>query len=178
MFRRRERNLLRRTSDRVESLLVFLLVLTFLAGAPLLAWEAGQASYRSDLRAQQWEREHLFPVDAVLQENATVDTAKARWKAPDGTLQIGLVQATVGDLAGARVPIWVDRSGALQAPPSRHDPVAQAVTIGVALALCVAAAFAGLYRIARAVLDRRRDRAWTREWLDVGPRWSRDSGRY
>ena len=173
MFRRRERNLLRRTSDRVESLLVYLLVLTFLAGAPLLAWEAGQASYRSDLRAQQWEREHVFGVDAVLQENATSDTVKARWKAPDGTPQTGLVQATIGQLAGAKVPIWVDRSGVLQAPPSKHDPVAQAVTIGVAVALCLAAGFAGIHRIARAVLDRRRERAWTREWQEVGPRWNR-----
>ncbi|MFI1996383.1 hypothetical protein [Actinoplanes sp. NPDC020271] len=178
MFRRRERNLLRRTSDRVESLLVFLLVLTFLAGAPLLAWQAGQAGYRSDLQAQQWEREHLFPVDALLQETATSESAKARWRAPDGTLQTGLVPATAGDLAGTRVPVWVDRAGALQAPPGKHDPVAQSVAIGVAVVLCLAAGLAGLYRIARAGLDRRRDRAWTREWLEVGPRWSRDSGRY
>ncbi|GAA2852454.1 hypothetical protein Acy02nite_51870 [Actinoplanes cyaneus] len=178
MFRRRERNLLRRTSDRFESLLVFLLVLTFLAGAPLLAWEAGQAGYRSDLRAQQWEREHLFPVDAVLLENATTDIAKARWKAPDGKPVEGLVQTTAGDPAGTRVPIWVDRPGVLQSPPAGHSPVGQAVMIGVAVALCLAAGFTGLYRIVRAVLDRRRDRAWAREWLEVGPRWSRDSGRY
>lgn len=178
MFRRRERNLLRRTSDRAESLLVFLLVITFLAGAPLLAWAAGEASYRSDLRAQAWEREHVFPVEAVLAENAVAEFAKARWKAPDGSAKEGLVQVTAGDLAGTRVPIWVDRGGALQATPANHDPVAQAVTIGIAVALCLAAALTGLHRIARAVLDRRRDRAWTREWLEVGPRWSRDSGRY
>ncbi|WP_221321212.1 hypothetical protein [Actinoplanes sp. L3-i22] len=178
MFRRRERNRLRRTSDRFESLLVFVLVFTFLAGAPLLAWQAGKAGYRSDLRAQQWERDNLFPVDAVLVENAAVETAKAIWTAPDGSSRNGIVQATVSDRAGTRIPIWVDRSGALRAPPVHHDPAAQAVAIGIAVFLCVAAAFAGLHRIARALLDRRRERAWTREWLEVGPRWSRDSGRY
>ncbi|WP_436533106.1 Rv1733c family protein [Actinoplanes sp. HUAS TT8] len=178
MFRRRERNRLRRTSDRVESLLVFLLVLTFLAAAPLLAWEAGQASYRSDQRARQWERENLFPVEAVLAETATADTVKAVWRAPDGSAENGLVQATIGDPAGKRVPIWVNRAGVLQSPPSNHSPGAQAVTIGIAVLLCLAAGFVGLLRLVRAVIDRRRDRAWTREWREVGPIWSRDSGRY
>ncbi|WP_285559560.1 Rv1733c family protein [Actinoplanes regularis] len=178
MFRGRERNVLRRTSDRVESLLVFLLVLTFLAGAPLLAWRAGDASYRSDLRAQRWEQEHLFPVDAVLVENATVETAKATWNAPDGSARNGTIQVTAGGRAGSRVPIWVDRSGVQQAAPAGHNPGTQAVMVGVAVVLCLAAALAGIHRIARGVLDRRRDRAWTREWCEVGPRWSRGSGRY
>ncbi|AEV84898.1 hypothetical protein ACWT_3874 [Actinoplanes sp. SE50] len=185
MIGRRRRSDLRRISDRLESLLVFLLVLTFLGGAPLLARWAGGASYRSVQQAAEWERTHLSQVDAVLTENpspggdsATAAAANARWKAPDGTAHTGLVQPDSGLRAGDRIRIWIDDTGAQHLPPADRDPVGQAVLVGIATTLCLAAGLTGIHRIARGVLDRRRDRAWTRDWLRVGPVWSRDSGRY
>jgi hypothetical protein len=182
---RLRRNTLRRTSDRVESLLVFVLVFGFLAGAPLLAWSAGTASYRSDLRAQQWEQEHVSQVDAVLLENAGTggdqdepatapQAARARWTAPDGSARNGIVQAVAGSRIGSRVAVWVDDAGMLRAPPVRHHPAAQALLVGALVVFGLAAALSGLHRIARGFLDRRRDRAWGQEWLEVGPLWSRD----
>ncbi|GAA2716480.1 Rv1733c family protein [Actinoplanes palleronii] len=180
-----ERNVLRRTTDRVESLLVFVLVFTFLAGAPLLAWQAGEASYRSDVRAREWERDHIFRVDAVLAENAgtfgpqgTASTlplaARATWAAPNGAPRAGIVQVDPGARAGGRVQIWVDETGEQRAGPARRRPVSQAVLVGAAVVLCLAAGLTVLHRIGRALLDRGRDRAWTREWREVGPRWSGD----
>jgi hypothetical protein len=181
-----ERNVLRRTTDRFESLLVFVLVFSFLAGAPLLAWWAGEASYRADLRAEQWERAHVFQVDAVLVENAGTlgaegsktappQAARAHWTAPDGSSRSGIVQAEGDARTGTRVPVWVDDAGNLRTEPADHSPASQAGLVGVAVTLCLAAGLVGLHRIGRGVLDRHRDRAWGQEWMDVGPRWSRDS---
>ncbi|GAA2674007.1 MULTISPECIES: Rv1733c family protein [Actinoplanes] len=181
-----ERNVLRRTTDRVESLLVFVLVFTFLAGAPLLAWWAGAAGYRSDLRAQQWEREHVFRVDAVLAEDAGTigatgtrtaapQAAHAVWTGPDGSAHRGIVQTGVEPVrAGSRVTIWVDDAGGLQVPPVRRNPTSQAVLVGLAATICLAAGLVGLHRAGLGLLDLQRDRSWAREWRRVGPRWSRD----
>ncbi|MFC3743585.1 Rv1733c family protein [Paractinoplanes deccanensis] len=176
-------NELRRASDRLESLMVFTLVMTFLAGAPLLGWWAGQQAYRTDLRAQRWEREHTFEVQAVLRGDpvpsvggrtgATL-TARATWTAPDGSPREGAVPVTPDDAAGSRIRIWTDDRGTPRQPPPQRQPAAQGVMVGAAVVLCAAAATAGLHRIGRALIDRRRYRAWEREWLEVGPRWSRD----
>src|SRR5690348_2855572 len=106
-----DRNVLLRRSDRVESLLLFVLVLAFLGGAPLLAWWAGEAGYRSDVRAREWERAHVFRVDAVLVEDAGMfgaagnrsvspQAARATWTAPDGSSRSGIVQTQVDARAG------------------------------------------------------------------------------
>ncbi|MEV6343014.1 hypothetical protein [Actinoplanes sp. NPDC051851] len=179
-----ERNELRRTSDRLQGWMVFTLVMTFLAGAPLLAWWGGEAAYRADLRAQEWEREHSFPVQAVLVEDAgpvgafgtrteAPGAARATWTAPDGSPHSGLIQAASTARVGSRVAIWVDDTGSPRLPPGRHSPVTQAVVVGFAVVLCVASAVAGAHRVGTALLDRQRDRAWQREWLQVGPLWSR-----
>ncbi|TWG24135.1 hypothetical protein FHX34_102688 [Actinoplanes teichomyceticus] len=181
----REPNVLRRTSDRVESLLVFVLVVAFLAGAPLLAWRAGDAAYRAEARAWRWEREHVFRVDAVLVEDAATTgawgprtltplAARATWTAPDGSAHSGIVQTEERARAGSRVEVWVDDTGQLRVPPARRSPASQAILVGAAATLCLAAVLAGLHLAARGVLDRQRDRAWARQWREVGPRWSRD----
>lgn len=180
-----DRNVLRRREDRYESLLVFVLVLGFLAGAPLVAWWAGEAGYRSDVRAREWERAHVFRVDAVLVEDAgtvggnglrTVapQAARATWTAPDGSARSGIVQTDAEARAGSRIPVWVDDAGSPHVPPGRHSPGSQAVLVAVSAVLCLVAVLAAVYRGGRGLLDRRRDRAWAREWAEVGPRWSRD----
>ncbi len=180
-----DRNVLRRREDRLESLLLFVLVLAFLAAAPLLAWWAGEAGYRSDVRTRDWERRHVFQVDAVLVEDAgTVggtgprtaapQAARATWTAPDGSARSGIVQTEAEARAGARIPVWVDEAGSLHVPPGRHSPATQGILVAVAAVSCLVVALAGVHRAGRGLLDRRRDRAWTREWAEVGPRWSRD----
>jgi hypothetical protein len=179
----RQRNVLRRPTDRAESLLVFVLVVAFLMGAPLLAWWAGMAGYRSDLRAQQWERAHVFRVDAVLTEDAATigavgprtaapRAAQATWTAPDGSAHSGLVQVGGAARAGTPVVVWVDDAGRLQVPPIRHNPASQGILVGIAVTMCLAAGVAGLHRLGRWLLNLQRERAWGREWLEVGPRWS------
>jgi hypothetical protein len=176
-------NELRRGSDRLESVMVFTLVMAFLAGAPLLGWWAGQQTYRTDLRAQRWEQEHTFEVEALLRADpvssaggrtGSMLTAQATWTAPDGSPRQGAVPVTPQDAAGARIRMWIDDRGTPRPPPPQRQPVSQGVMVGIGVVLCAAAATAGLHRIGRTVLDRRRYLAWEREWLEVGPRWSRD----
>ena len=176
-------NELRRASDRLESLMFFSLVMAFLFTAPIAGWWAGQQAYRTDLRAQRWESAHVFQVKAVLRGNpvptvgdstgATL-TARATWRAPDSRPCEGAVPVTPNDAAGGEIMIWVDEHGALRRPPLRRQPRTRGVLIGGAVVLFAAAGTAGLHRIGRVVLDRRRYRAWEREWCEVGPRWSSD----
>jgi hypothetical protein len=178
-------NELRRRSDRVERGMILVLLVLSLIGAPLLAWWAGRSSYLADVRALEWERDHVFRVEAVLvtepemlgmSDSRTVAprAARATWQAPDGTPRSGIVQVSRTDRRGDRIPVWVDDRGVLRAPPLERHPVGQAVVVAGAVLLCLAAALAGLSAIARALLNRQRERAWQREWLEVGPQWSRD----
>ncbi|WP_433829890.1 Rv1733c family protein [Actinoplanes sp. CA-015351] len=178
-------NPLRRRSDRIESLMVFTLVMVFLAGAPALGWWSGRSSYFSDVRAEEWERTHIFSVPAeIISEPAPLGAsgpataapraAQARWTGPDGGPHSGLVPVGAAARLGDTISVWVDDRGQLRGPPVDRDPVAQAVMAGVATILCLLAALAGLRRIGLVLLDRHRSRVWQREWLEVGPRWSRD----
>ncbi|WP_232050590.1 hypothetical protein [Actinoplanes sp. OR16] len=177
-------NPLRRRSDRIESLLIFTLVMVFLAGAPGLGWWAGRSSYESDLRAEEWEQNHVFAVAAqIVGEPAeardapatyTPRTAQARWTAPDGTPGSGLIPVEPETRLGDTIRIWVDDRGQLRGPPVDRDPMAQAVMAGFAVLLCLGAGLAGTWKIARSVLDRNRSRAWQRAWDEVGPQWSKD----
>lgn len=180
-------NVLRRRSDRVERAMIATLLVLFLAGAPLLAWWAGRTSYQADIRGLEWERTHIFQVEAVLvsepemlggSDSRTVAprAARATWPAPDGTPRHGIVQVAEDARLGDRVPVWVDDRGVLRVPPLERHPVGQAVVVAGAVLLCMAAALVGICAVGRALLDRHRARAWQREWREVGPQWSRSSG--
>jgi hypothetical protein len=178
-------NPLRRRSDRIESLMVFTLVMVFLAGAPALGWWTGRSSYHADVRAEEWEEAHVFAVTAeIVGEPAAVGaagsasaaprTVQARWTGPDGLPRTGFVPVDAASRRGDRITVWVDDRGQLRGPPADRDPVAQAVMAAVAVVLCLLAALAGLRWVGLTLLDAHRSRAWQREWLEVGPRWSRD----
>jgi hypothetical protein len=175
------RNPLRRTSDRIESWLTFLVVMAILLLAPWTGWYAARSVYQDGVRTAAWQREHRFAVTAVLLEDAAAadgtrsassPRTPARWIGPDNAVHIGLIFAEAGARRGGTVPLWVDEHGAAVAPPERRN-----VTIDAALAALltvggIATGLAGLRRIVVWRLDRRRLRAWQDEWLVVGPRWS------
>lgn len=169
-----DRNPLRRRWDRQEAWLnAVLLVVLFAAGTPLAAF-IGRDTYRDQARVAEWERQHRFQVWAVLLERAPAParTAKARWKAPDGSPRIGAVGTGTGTQPGTWVPIWVDEKGAVAGAPPRRRPATQAAEAATAAVAVLGAALAAVRFLGRRLLDRRRLRAWGAEWLDVGPRWS------
>jgi hypothetical protein len=150
--------------------------------AMALASVLGVHAYQSQRAASAG----LRPAVAVLSQAgplfygflAPLGHAEARWRDPGGSEQSGvLTTATAPDIlgakAGARIPVWLARSGQPVAPPG--DQVAMIVS---ALAPSTAvAAGAGItllvcYGLCRLVLDRRRLAAWESAWSLTGPRWT------
>jgi hypothetical protein len=104
--------------------------------------------------------------------------AEARWRDPGGREQSGMLTTSTAPgllraAAGARIPVWLDRSDQPTAPPA-----GQAAMIVNALAPSTAVAGgAGMillvcYGLCRIVLDRRRLAAWESAWSLTGPRWT------
>jgi hypothetical protein len=182
----RSRNPMRRTSDRVEAGMTYILVMTMLSICPWAAWSVAWAAYRHDVQLAAWERQHRFRVAAVLLQDASgsagatddgmppseaLQTA-ARWTGPDGVARTGTIYADAGMRRGGTVPIWVDDHGTLAMQPGRRSATADAVAAVFIVVLGLAAGLAGIRRIVVWWLDRRRLRSWQAEWLVVGPRWS------
>jgi len=175
------RNTLRRPVDRIEGTVLVALTAAFLV-AMAVASVLGAHTYQSQRAASAG----LRPVVAVLSQAgplfygspAQLGQAEARWRDPGGSEQSGVLTTStapgiVGAAAGARIPVWLDRSGQLVAPPGGQ--VAMIVN-----ALAPSAAVAGgagitllvCYGLCRLVLDRRRLAAWESAWSLTGPRWT------
>jgi len=176
-------NPLRRTSDRIEAVLLAILIAAFLCGAPLAAIAAGRAAAAGSMRAEHAQA-GAYRVAAVLLQHAPgkshpmfqaplEPTVPARWKAPDGTPRTGEIYAPVGAAAGSTVLVWTDRSGQLTASPLQQGDLLEDVALAASLAtIAVAAVLAVLGLLTRWVLDRRRLAAWDVRWRATGPQWT------
>jgi hypothetical protein len=179
------RNPMRRTSDRVEAWSALVLVMAMLVGAPWAASRAAHSVYRDDVRTTAWETQHRVQVDAVLLQDARQDPADdgsehprsvpaiARWSGRDAAVHTGTVYVDEGSRAGHTIRIWIDDHGFLAGPPGRRSPSSDAAMAAVLTMAGIAAGLAGIRRVIRWQLDRRRMRAWQLEWTSVGPGWSR-----
>ncbi|GGN77236.1 hypothetical protein GCM10010112_50150 [Actinoplanes lobatus] len=184
----RKNNPLWRASDRVEAGMLLGLFVLFLLGGPVLAWWAAGGAYDSATAEAMRDRRNAFQVSAELTSvppsltgeaaggtaAPTPGTAQAKWIAPDGTRRAGEVGVAPTQRAGERMTIWVTRSGQQREAPSDHHPVAKAGLVAVVMIALAAAALNGTRKIGLILLDRHRAKAWQQEWLEVGPRWSRD----
>jgi hypothetical protein len=181
--RRLDRNPLRRKTDRIETVVLGVLLAGFLAGAPFAAVAAGNWTYASSARKAQAQRAVIHPVQAILLQSAsswneypeggTLPDATARWRAPDGQLRTGTVYLPDGGAAGSKKLIWVNRSGQQTDPPLQPSQIAGRVGLAetiavVALAVVLAVPGGLTWR----TLDARRLAGWDADWLATGPRWS------
>lgn len=172
-------NALRRPSDRLEGIVIMLLLAAFLvaaAAAPGLA----ERLYRSD----QAVAARLHTATAVLTQNgpassymSSLGETSARWRAPDGTRRSGtLTTVTAPDIlgasAGARVRVWLTRSGQPQDPPPGGTALFSDVVIAVGAVGGAGIVLVVCYWLCRLAIDRRRLAAWTSEWSLTGPRWT------
>jgi len=171
-----DRNPLRRGLDRVEALLVALLAVAFLAGAPLVATVTAQLAFRAGARAAATERSWR-QVPAVLLASAPAAmgaSVPARWTAPGGVRRTGTISVPPGARAGNTVMIWVDASGRVTGQPLARGQAPGQGVLAAALAVAVAGAVAlCLGLLAHAALDRRRLAAWELDWQLTEPRWTR-----
>lgn len=178
--RRPDRNPLRRGSDRVETAVLALLVIAFLAAAPFATLASGSWALARAHQAQLLERASSYQVPAVVLKLGTpsggayADTgAQARWTAHDGTVITGEIPVPLGTAVGATQWLWTTADGRVTNPPLENSQVAGQAYVaegfGV-VTLAVLLAMTGL--VTRWTLDKRRMAAWDAEWRTTGPRWT------
>ena len=177
-------NPLRRRTDKIATFLAALLLLVFLAGAPLLAisvygW-AGRVG-AAELRAERSWHE----VSAVLLKSAPAPNSfanglfgyswvPARWVAPSGQARFGNIPAEVGMAVGRKVLIWVDGAGRpTDAPLTQRAVRARAATVAAIATMALLIAVSVLAWAGRSLLDRRRLTDWELAWAIVGPEWTK-----
>jgi hypothetical protein len=175
------RNTLRRPVDRIEGAVLVALAAAFLV-AMAVASVLGVHTYQSQRAASAG----LRPVVAVLSQAGPLSygsmgqlgQAEARWRDPGGSEQSGMLTTAtapgiLGAAAGARIPVWLDRSGQPVVSPGGQvamivNALAPSTTVaggaGISLLVC--------YGLCRLVLDRRRLAAWESAWSLTGPRWT------
>jgi hypothetical protein len=176
---RRDRNPLRRSTDRTRVRLLAWAVLL----VPALAVSAAVATgaYHTDWHTEAVRAAHRHPVSATTLAAAPPAPSPsydwpgerkvlAQWRYPAGQVRTGTISVPAGAAQGTGVRIWVDDTGRLAKPPRSTGDIAFAsIARGVA-------ALAGLMPAcwcAYAVYRRRRvAAAWGRDWERVEPRWS------
>ena len=175
------RNTLRRPVDRIEGAVLVALTAAFLVSMAV-ASVLGVHTYQSQRAASAG----LRPVVAVLSEAgplfygglARLGQAEARWRDPGGSEQSGVLTTETapgiaGAAAGARIPVWLDRSDQPVAPPAGSlAMIVNALAVGAAVAGGAGIALIISYTLCRLALDRRRLAAWESAWSLTGPRWT------
>ncbi len=174
------RNALRRPVDRIEGAVLVALSAAFLV-AVAVASILGAHTYQSQRAASAG----LRPAVAVLIQAgpfygslAHLGQAEARWRDPWGGEQAGVLTTVTtpgitGAAQGARIPVWLDRSGQPVAPPGGQIAmIVNALAAGAAVVGGAGIALLISYGLCRLALDRRRLAVWESAWSLTGPRWT------
>jgi hypothetical protein len=174
------RNALRRPVDRIEGA-----VLVTLSAALLLAVAVASVLGAHVYESQRAASADLRPAAAVLIQAgpfygslARPGQAEARWRDPEGGEQSGVLTTVTapgitGAAAGARITVWLDRSGQPTVPPGGQVAmIVNALAAGTAAAGAAGIALIIFYALCRLALDRRRLAAWESAWSLTGPRWT------
>ena len=177
--RRPDRNPLRRGSDRVETAVLAVLVITFLVAAPFTALAVSSWALAQAHQAQLAERASSYHVPArVLQLESMGGAygdpqAQVRWTAHDGRVITGDIAVPLGAAAGSTQWLWTTASGQLTNPPLQDSQVTGQAHVAEGFSvftLAVLLTVTGL--VTRWTLDKRRMAAWDAEWRATGPRWT------
>ncbi|WP_067651751.1 Rv1733c family protein [Nocardia harenae] len=171
-----DRNPLRRPEDRMQTALAALLLLAFLASLPLAALLVAVPVYRAEVAAVAAEQARLRPVTATVLTAepaplyAPVAGATVRFTGPDGAERTSVHRATGPLTPGAAVTVWLNAAGEPVEPPPPAAPLGRAVLLTAGVLLGALILCGGGYLAGRIALDRRRSRAWDREW--AGAPWA------
>ncbi|MDQ0381630.1 Rv1733c family protein [Amycolatopsis thermophila] len=169
---------LARPWDRWEARLLIAAILLALLAVPVSGALASdvygrQAEVAREQQADRTRASALLLADAdpfvTGGPAAQVDEVPARWLLPDGTDRTGSLQVPAGTHRGARVPIWIDRTGEPVPPPlSTFNALSIALSIALLVWLGVVLALAFVVFVVHFALDRLRAAAWAREWETLG----------
>jgi len=176
-----DRNPLRRPTDRLETVVVALLVAAFIIGAPFAALAAGTWVHGMARHAQLAQEAARSQVTAVVLTVISPDVssgdlawqAQARWTAPDGRVVTQEVPVPSDTVAGGKLQVWTDRTGDLSSAPLLDSQVADQTATGQALgAIAAAVVLTVAGALALRALNKRRMAAWDADWQATGPRWT------
>lgn len=181
---RPDRNPVRRSTDRLETLIFAGSVVAAAAAAPFVVPAAADAGHAAAVNAQNVQRTTRHQVEAALTQRAadggigyppaTEVLTQAAWHAPDGIPRSGVVTAPAGAAKGSLVHVWTDPKGNLTAPPLDAGQIAgQADLGGAAAAGGLALLLLAEAVIVRRILDRRRMSEWDDDWALTEPQWTR-----
>lgn len=176
-----DRNPLRRGTDRMETVVLILLAVLFLAGAPLSALAAGAGVHSVAQRDELAQQASRYQVTATIERavggsspGGNLTTAVvARWTMPDGKVVHTEMAVAIGYTPGSTVRVWTTPAGKLTTPPMSEAQVTSLTDLGAVAGVAVlalAVTVAGV--LARWWLGRRRMAAWDADWRVTGPRWS------
>jgi hypothetical protein len=110
----------------------------------------------------------------AVDDLAHVGQARAQWFVPgsgqrSGVLSIATAPDIAGAAAGARISVWLNRSGQPAAQPADQAVmIIYALVAGVMVAGLVGLAPLLVYALCRLALDRRRLAAWESAWDGPG----------
>ncbi|WP_329000965.1 hypothetical protein OHA18_41860 [Kribbella sp. NBC_00709] len=177
------RNPLRRSTDRIETALLWCTLVAALLLIPVGAAVGTGVQNSLDASAAR-QRAVLHQVQARTLESSerqvpavqgdVLSQVPVSYVDPRGAEQRRMTSVVIGTKAGAEVTIWLDRSGNIvTAPLSKSDSAAFGGTAGFFTVLGGWLALWGVFNLARVPLNRRRSREWDAEWLAIAPRWSR-----
>lgn len=176
------RNPLRRAVDRVESVAVLLAIVVAVVAVPF-ALKAGTAVDQANLVQGRVQAANTITTTAVLLQDAPTTTGLdagmgpvttlGRWRAPGGAERTGQVTAVPGQKAGATVPVWTDRSGALASQPLTADQAFwRGMLTDIVVMFGMLCVLGGALGVLRWRLNRRRYTAWDADWRETEPRWT------
>lgn len=173
----------RRRSDRLQAAVKKACVLLFLVGC-VAAVFVGVRAYETQRAREQADALYGYSVTGRVETSAASANAVTRvprWKAEVSWTdrhgnRLRQQMALPGLVAAQRtVRLWVDAGGhASLAPPTTGYGLVTAVGAGLATALVLATALAGMYAMVAAVLEEKRLDQWQREWAEVEPGWRQE----
>jgi hypothetical protein len=170
--------------DRLETGLVVLAMLLSLGALPVALTLGSQVYAHGTAEAAEQAATRVGSTAVLLSDApdttgvhsaAKTEQATGVWRLPDGSERTGQVAVEPGSAAGAKVPIWLDRTGNPVDEPLRpQDALGAGIGVAVLAWVGVTGTLALLLWAARFALDRRRDQGWTRDWEQL----SRDLKRF
>ncbi|GAB3309824.1 hypothetical protein GCM10027451_19950 [Geodermatophilus aquaeductus] len=144
-----------------------------LAVASVVAADGRAQAAREAAERQEVPAVVLADAEVLSGTSSLRATAPVGWTATDGAGHGDTVPVPVGTDAGDTVPVWIGADGEYAGRPLEHgDVVVVTVTAGVLTLLLGLATVALAHTAVCALLERGRQRAWTREWAEVEPLWA------
>ena len=168
--------------DRLETVVVAVLIVGFLAAAPLAAAAAGTWLHGNAARTQHAQQASRRQVTAVVLWVAAPKAggyggawqAQAKWRALDGREVTGEVPVPSSTVVGGKLRVSTSpRTGDVTSAPLTDAQVANQTTSAeaagvIAVGTVLAVVGAGTFW----TLNRRRMAAWDADWQATEPRWT------